>query len=109
MPNPACCACFASPPATPQVLLLDEITVDMDVVGRLDLLHFFTQECEERGATIIYVSQSRGRVQGPGGWLWGGGLLAGRAGWLLSGWDREEGLGAGAGGQPSGPWARGAS
>lgn len=39
-----------------QVLLLDEITVDMDVVGRLDLLHFFKQECEERGATIIYVS-----------------------------------------------------
>ena len=38
-----------------QVLLLDEITVDMDVVGRLDLLHFFRQECEERGATIIYV------------------------------------------------------
>ena len=24
-----------------QVLLLDEITVDMDVVGRLDLLQFF--------------------------------------------------------------------
>ncbi|EFN51694.1 hypothetical protein CHLNCDRAFT_139944 [Chlorella variabilis] len=39
-----------------QVLLLDEITVDMDVVGRLDLLAFFTQECEERGATIIYAT-----------------------------------------------------
>lgn len=26
-----------------QVLLLDEITVDMDVLGRLDLLHFFKQ------------------------------------------------------------------
>ncbi|PRW58841.1 ABC transporter I family member 19-like [Chlorella sorokiniana] len=39
-----------------QVLLLDEITVDMDVVGRLDLLHFFKQECEERGATIIYAT-----------------------------------------------------
>lgn len=39
-----------------QVLLLDEITVDMDVVGRLDLLQFFRQECEERGATIVYVS-----------------------------------------------------
>jgi hypothetical protein len=37
------------------VLLLDEITVDMDVVGRLDLLAFFKQECAERGATIIYV------------------------------------------------------
>ena len=39
-----------------QVLLLDEITVDMDVVGRLDLLHFFEQECEERGATVIYAT-----------------------------------------------------
>ena len=39
-----------------QVLLLDEITVDMDVVGRLDLLKFFTEECEVRGATIIYAT-----------------------------------------------------
>ena len=31
--QPACAAL--------QVLLLDEITVDMDVVGRLDLLQFF--------------------------------------------------------------------
>lgn len=39
-----------------QVLLLDEITVDMDVVGRLDLLAFFKRECEERGATIVYAT-----------------------------------------------------
>ena len=39
-----------------QVLLLDEITVDMDVVGRLDLLAFFVEECEQRGATIIYAT-----------------------------------------------------
>eukprot|EP01024_Parvocaulis_polyphysoides_P051759 TRINITY_DN5103_c0_g2_i1.p1 TRINITY_DN5103_c0_g2~~TRINITY_DN5103_c0_g2_i1.p1 ORF type:complete len:297 (-),score=25.12 TRINITY_DN5103_c0_g2_i1:148-1038(-) len=39
-----------------QVLLLDEITVDMDVVGRLDLLHFFERECSERGAIIIYAT-----------------------------------------------------
>lgn len=39
-----------------QVLLLDEITVDMDVVGRLDLLKFFEEECAERGATIIYAT-----------------------------------------------------
>ena len=38
------------------MLLLDEITVDMDVVGRLDLLKFFTEECEVRGATIIYAT-----------------------------------------------------
>ena len=39
-----------------QVLLLDEITVDLDVVGRLDLLDFFKEECRERGATIIYAT-----------------------------------------------------
>ena len=39
-----------------QVLLLDEITVDMDVVGRLDLLQFFKEECEQRGATIVYAT-----------------------------------------------------
>lgn len=38
-----------------QVLLLDEITVDLDVLGRADLLNFLAQECEQRGATIIYV------------------------------------------------------
>jgi CCR4-NOT complex subunit CAF16 len=41
-----------------QVLLLDEITVDLDVLGRADLLHFLVEECEQRGATIIYVSSS---------------------------------------------------
>ena len=39
-----------------QVLLLDEITVDLDLVGRLDLLEFFRQEGEERGATVIYAT-----------------------------------------------------
>ena len=38
-----------------QVLLLDEITVDLDVLGRADLLTFLREECEQRGATIIYV------------------------------------------------------
>jgi len=35
---------------------MDEITVDMDVLGRMDLLAFFKQECEQRGATIIYAT-----------------------------------------------------
>lgn len=39
-----------------QVLLLDEVTVDMDIVGRLDLLNFFKEECSERGATIVYAT-----------------------------------------------------
>ncbi|GIL64543.1 hypothetical protein Vafri_18444 [Volvox africanus] len=39
-----------------EVLLLDEITVDLDVLGRLRLLDFFKQESEERGATIMYAT-----------------------------------------------------
>lgn len=31
----------------PQVLLLDEVTVDLDVVTRLDLLDFLKEECDE--------------------------------------------------------------
>lgn len=38
-----------------KVLLLDEITVDLDVLGRADLMTFLKEECETRGATIIYV------------------------------------------------------
>ncbi|KAI4301678.1 hypothetical protein L6164_034931 [Bauhinia variegata] len=39
-----------------KVLLLDEITVDLDVLARADLLNFLKKECEERGATIIYAT-----------------------------------------------------
>ena len=39
-----------------KVLLCDEITVDLDILGRLDLLRFFQEECETRGATIIYAT-----------------------------------------------------
>ena len=46
-----------------QVLLLDEITVDLDVLGRADLMGFLKDECRERGATIIYVRPPR---------VWGG-------------------------------------
>ena len=38
-----------------QVLLLDEITVDLDVLARADLLEFLREESEERKATIVYV------------------------------------------------------
>jgi CCR4-NOT complex subunit CAF16 len=40
----------------PQVLLLDEITVDLDVLARADLLEFLKEESEQRKATIVYVS-----------------------------------------------------
>lgn len=39
-----------------QVLLLDEITVDLDVLGRADLMKHLAEEAEERKSTIIYVS-----------------------------------------------------
>ncbi|KAM7254280.1 hypothetical protein ACFE04_031962 [Oxalis oulophora] len=39
-----------------QVLLLDEVTVDLDVVARMDLLDFLREECEQRGATIVYAT-----------------------------------------------------
>ncbi|CAM6110836.1 unnamed protein product [Calypogeia fissa] len=39
-----------------KVLLLDEITVDLDVLARADLISFLTSECEEKGATIIYAT-----------------------------------------------------
>uniref|UniRef100_A0A804R7G2 ABC transporter domain-containing protein n=1 Tax=Zea mays TaxID=4577 RepID=A0A804R7G2_MAIZE len=39
-----------------KVLLLDEITVDLDVLARSNLLSYLKKECEERGATIIYAT-----------------------------------------------------
>jgi CCR4-NOT complex subunit CAF16 len=39
-----------------QVLLLDEITVDLDVVARMDLLSFFVDECEEVGGIVSQLS-----------------------------------------------------
>eukprot|EP00798_Chlamydomonas_sp_ICE-L_P003124 gene3124-13136_t len=39
-----------------KVLLLDEITVDLDVLGRADLMHFLKEDCAERGATILYAT-----------------------------------------------------
>lgn len=38
------------------LLLLDEVTVDLDVQVRADLLDFLKLETEERGATIIYAT-----------------------------------------------------
>lgn len=39
-----------------KVLLLDEVTVDLDVVARMDLLEFFREECDQRGATVVYAT-----------------------------------------------------
>lgn len=37
-----------------QVLLLDEVTVDLDVVTRMDLLDFFREECEQVFTGSVY-------------------------------------------------------
>lgn len=47
-----------------RVLLLDEVTVDMDVLGRLDLLAFLAEECEQRGAVVVYATHIFDGLQG---------------------------------------------
>ena len=39
-----------------RVLLLDEITTDLDLLARHDLLTFLREESEERGVTIVYCT-----------------------------------------------------
>jgi len=39
-----------------KVLLLDEVTTDLDVIARQDLLQFLKEETEERGACILYAT-----------------------------------------------------
>jgi len=39
-----------------KILLLDEVTVSLDVVVRQDLLRWLRRESEERGATILYAT-----------------------------------------------------
>jgi CCR4-NOT complex subunit CAF16 len=46
-----------------QVLLLDEITTDLDLLARADLLRFLAAECEQRGATILYATHILDRLE----------------------------------------------
>lgn len=39
-----------------ELLLLDEVTTDLDVLARADLLAFLRRESEERGTTILYAT-----------------------------------------------------
>ena len=39
-----------------EVLLLDEITTDLDLIARQDLLAFLRAETEQRGTTILYAT-----------------------------------------------------
>ena len=46
-----------------QVLLLDEVTTDLDLVARQDLLDFLREESEERGVTILYATHILDRLE----------------------------------------------
>jgi len=86
-----------------QVLLLDEITVDLDVLGRADLLAYLRAETEERGACIVYATHI---FDGLESWathlmyLANGGLKVSCGGWLgfgltaevVPGWPLVSGL-----------------
>ncbi|KAJ3231443.1 CCR4-NOT regulatory complex component [Chytriomyces hyalinus] len=48
-----------------EILLLDEVTVDLDVLVRKDLMDFLKEEATVRGATIIYATHI---FDGLGGW-----------------------------------------
>lgn len=39
-----------------ELLLLDEVTTDLDVIARADLLSFLRRQTEERGTTILYAT-----------------------------------------------------
>ena len=47
-----------------RVLLLDEITTDLDLLGRADLLAFLREESEQRGTAILYATHILDRLEG---------------------------------------------
>ena len=46
-----------------QLLLLDEITTDLDLLARQDLLDFLREESETRGVTVLYASHILDRLE----------------------------------------------
>jgi len=46
-----------------EVLLLDEITTDLDIIARTDLLAFLRRESEQRGVTILYATHILDRLE----------------------------------------------
>ena len=70
------------------LLLLDEVTVDLDVLGRAELMKFLSEDCACRGATVVYATHI---FDGLSGWathvgqLCGGKLEVGSADEMLKG------------------------
>lgn len=48
-----------------KIMLIDEMTVDLDLLARKEFLNFLTQESEKNGATIIYATHI---LDGMDGW-----------------------------------------
>lgn len=46
-----------------KVLLLDEVTTDLDLLARRDLLAFLREESEQHGTTIVYASHILDRLE----------------------------------------------
>jgi CCR4-NOT complex subunit CAF16 len=46
-----------------ELLLLDEVTTDLDLLARQDLLDFLREESEERGVTVLYASHILDRLE----------------------------------------------
>lgn len=49
----------------PSVILLDEVTAELDVLARADLLRYLRAESEQRAVTIVYASHV---LEGLGAW-----------------------------------------
>ena len=47
-----------------RVLLLDEITTDLDLLGRADLLTFLRHESQQRGTCMLYATHILDRLEG---------------------------------------------
>ena len=73
------------------MLLLDEVTTDLDVLARVDLLEFLRAE-SERGATILYATHILDGLEGTGGWLHSLGYRPGER-WAAVGGGSEAGAG----------------
>jgi len=46
-----------------ELLLLDEVTTDLDLLARQDLLDFLREEAEQRGVTVLYASHILDRLE----------------------------------------------
>jgi CCR4-NOT complex subunit CAF16 len=63
-----------------RVLLLDEITTDLDLLARQDLLDFLREESEERSVTIVYATHILDRLESWATHVCA--LRAGRVAWM---------------------------